>query len=91
MIFYFYNLEVWGNDCWCGNFCDVSWVCIFLVYEPPLAGVYGVLCWMFLVGACVLLKINLYFGNDFWIYLVDLLAVSLVSWIEIVVGVICLF
>ena len=32
------------------------------VSRPPLAGVYGILCWIHLVSACVLLKINLYCG-----------------------------
>ena len=49
------------------------------VSRPPLAGVYGILCWIHLVSACVLLKISLYCGKRFWIYLVDLVAVSLVS------------
>jgi hypothetical protein len=32
------------------------------------------------VSACVLLNISLYCGNRFWIYFVDFVAVSLVSW-----------
>ena len=49
------------------------------VSRSPLAGVYGILCWIHLVSACLLLKISLYYGKRFWIYLVDLVAVSLVS------------
>ena len=49
------------------------------VSRPPLAGVYGILCCMHLVSACVLLNINLYVGNRFCIYFVDFVAVSLVS------------
>ena len=49
------------------------------VSRPLLAGVYGILCWIHLVSACVLLKISLYYGKRFWIYLVDLVALSLVS------------
>ena len=29
------------------------------VSRPPLAGVYGIICWIHLISACVLLKINL--------------------------------
>ena len=32
------------------------------VSRPPLAGVYGILYWIHLVSACVLLKISLYCG-----------------------------
>ena len=32
------------------------------VSRPSLAGVYGILCWIHLMSACVLLKINLYCG-----------------------------
>ena len=49
------------------------------VSRPPLAGVYGILCWIHLVSACVLLKINLWCRKRFWIYLVDLVAVSFIS------------
>lgn len=35
---------------------------------------------------CVLLKKNLYCGNNFWIYFVDLVAESLVSWMVIIEG-----
>jgi len=41
-------------------------------------------CCMHLVRACVLLKMSLNSGNRFCIYLVDLFAVSLVSWICII-------
>ena len=40
---------------------------------------------MHLVSACVLLKISLNSGNMFCIYFVDLFAVSLVSWICMIV------
>ena len=56
------------------------------VRRPPLAGMYGILCCMHLVKACVLLKINLYFGNRFCIYLVDFVAVNLVSCIVMIAG-----
>ena len=56
------------------------------VRSPPLAGIYGILCCMHLVNACVLLNINLYCGNRFWMYFVDLVAVSLVSCIVIIAG-----
>ena len=36
---------------------------------------------MYLVSACVLLKMSLNSGNKFCIYIVDLFALSLVSWI----------
>ena len=41
-------------------------------------------CCMHLVRACVLLKMSLNSGNKFCMYFVDLLAVSLVSWICII-------
>ena len=56
------------------------------VRSPPLAGVYGILCCMHLVNAWVLLKISLYSGNRFCIYLVDFVAVSLVSCIVMIAG-----
>ena len=56
------------------------------VRSPPLAGVYGILCCIHLVSACVLLKISLCFGNKFCMYFVDFVAVSLVSWIVIMAG-----
>ena len=37
----------------------------------------------------MLLKINLYCGKRFWIYLVDLVAISLVSWMAIMAGFVC--
>ena len=40
---------------------------------------------MHLVRACVLLKMSLYLENMFCIYFVDLVVVSLVSWIFIIV------
>ena len=49
------------------------------VSRPPLLGLYGILCCMHLVKVCVLLKMSLYSGNKFCIYLVDLVAVSFVS------------
>ena len=68
------------------------WNAYFLctsVSRPPLAGVYGILCWMHLVRACVLLKINLYCGNRFCMYLVDLDVVHLVSCMVIMAGMLC--
>lgn len=56
------------------------------VRSPPLAGVYGILCCMHLVNACVLLKMSLYFGNKFCMYLVDFVAVGLVSCIVMMAG-----
>jgi hypothetical protein len=56
------------------------------VRSPPLAGVYGIFCCMHLVNACVLLNISLYCGNRFCMYFVDFVAVNLVSWIVIIVG-----
>ena len=41
--------------------------------------------------ACVLLKMNLYWGNKFWMYFVDFVAVSLVSWMIIIVVFICVW
>ena len=58
------------------------------VRSPPLAGVYGILCCIHLVSACVLLNMSLYCGNRFWMYFVDLVAVSLVSCMVIIA---CLF
>ena len=56
------------------------------VRSPPLAGVYGILCCMHLVSACVLLNISLYCGNRFCMYFVDFVAVNLVSCIVIIAG-----
>ena len=56
------------------------------VRSPPLAGVYGILCCIHLVSACVLLNISLYCGNRFCMYFVDFVAVSLVSCIVIIAG-----
>ena len=49
------------------------------VSRPPLLGVYGILCCVHLVRVCMLLKMSLYSGNRFCIYLVDLVAVGFVS------------
>ena len=56
------------------------------VSSPPLVGVYCLLCCMQLVSVCVLLNINLWSGNKFCMYLVDLVAVTLVSCIVIMAG-----
>ena len=56
------------------------------VSRPPLAGVYGILCCIHCVSACVLLNISLYCGNKFCMYLVDFVAVNLVSCIVIIAG-----
>ena len=61
------------------------------VRSPPLAGVYGFLCCMHRVRACVLLNISLYSGNIFCIYFVDLVAVSLVSCMVMIVGLVVVF
>ena len=61
------------------------------VRSPPLAGVYGILCWMHLVSAWVLLNINLYCGNRFCIYFVDFVAVNLVSCMVIIAGLFAVF
>ncbi len=49
------------------------------VSSPPRLGVYGILCCIHLVRLRVLLKMSLYSGNRFCIYLVDLVVVSFVS------------
>jgi hypothetical protein len=55
--------------------------------RPPLEGVNGIpLLLRHLVGVLVLLNINLYLGNNFWMYFVDFIAVSLVSWRAIIEG-----
>ena len=45
---------------------------------------------MFFIIARVFLEIYLHFGNNFWMYLIDLLAMNFVSWITIIVGIVCL-
>ena len=49
------------------------------VSNPPLVGVYCLLCCVYVVNMCVLLNINLWFENRFCMYFVDLVAVTLVS------------
>ena len=61
------------------------------ISSPPLRGVYGILCCILLVSKCVLLRMSLYFGKIFWMYLIDFVAVSLVSWIIIMAGLVCKF
>lgn len=61
------------------------------VNSPPLAGVYGIRCCMHLVSACMLLNISLYCGNSLYMYVIDLVAVSLVSWIVIIAGLFGMF
>ena len=61
------------------------------VRSPPLVGVYGILCCIHLVSACVLLKISLYSGNRFCIYFVDFVAVNLVSCIVMIAGLVVEF
>ena len=58
--------------------------------SPPHPSVYGIRCWVHLVSACILLNINLYCGNKFWIYFVDFVAVILVSWIIMIAVSICM-
>ena len=59
--------------------------------SPPLAGVYGILCCMHLVSACVLLNISLCWGNRFSMYFVDFVAVSFVSCIKMIAGAFVVF
>ena len=59
------------------------------VSNPPLVGVYGILCCILLVSECVLLKMSLYCGEIFSMYLVDFIAVSFVSWMMIIAGLVC--
>ena len=63
-----------------------AYVLFISVRSPLLAGVYGILCCIHLVNACVLLNISLYCGNRFCMYFVDLVPVSLVSCIVIIAG-----
>ena len=63
-----------------------AYVLCMSVRSPPLAGVYGNLCCIHLVSACVLLNISLYCGNKFCIYFVDFVAVNLVSCMVIIAG-----
>ena len=56
------------------------------VRSPPLAGVYDILCCIHLVDVCVLLNINLYCGNKFYMYFMDFVAVNLVSCMVIIAG-----
>ena len=63
-----------------------AYVLCMNVKSPPLAGVYGLLCCIHLVSACVLLNISLYYGNRFCMYFVDFVAVSLVSCIVMIAG-----
>ena len=72
-------------------FPGYAYLLFIRVRSLPLAGVYGILCCMQRVSACMLLKINLYFGNRFCIYFVDFVAVSLVSCIVMIVGCIVVF
>ena len=61
------------------RFLGYAYLLFIRVRSPPLVGLYGILCCIHLVKACVLLKISLYSGNRFCIYFVDFVAVSLVS------------
>ena len=56
------------------------------VKSPPLACVYNILCCIHLVSVCVLLNINIYCENRFYMYFVDFVAVSLVFYIVIIAG-----
>ena len=56
------------------------------VSRPPLVGVYCLRCCIQLVRVCVLLNISLLLGNRFCMYFVDLVAVTLVSCIVMIVG-----
>jgi hypothetical protein len=70
---------------------EYAYVLFISVRSPSLAGVYGLLCCMHLVSACVLLNISLYYGNRFWMYFVDFVAVSLVSCMVIIAGLFSVF
>ena len=72
-------------------FLGYAYLLFIRVKSPPLAGVYGIPCCIHLVRACVLLKINLYSRNKFCIYFVDFVAVSLVSYIVMIVGLVAMF
>jgi hypothetical protein len=63
-----------------------AYVLFMSIRSLPLAGVYGILCCIHLVSACVLLNISLYRGNRFCMYFVDFVAVNLVSCIVIIAG-----
>ena len=67
-------------------FPGYAYLLFIRVRSPPLAGVYGILCCIHRVRACVLLKISLYSGNKFCICFVDFVAVSLVSCMVIIAG-----
>ena len=56
------------------------------VSNPPLVGVYCLLCCIQLVSVCVLLNISLWFGNRFCMNFVDLVVVTLVSCTVIMAG-----
>ena len=66
-------------------FPGYAYLLFIRVRSPPLAGVYGILCCMHRVRACVLLNISLYSENRFCIYFVDFVAVSLVSCMVMIV------
>ena len=63
-----------------------AYLWLMSVRRPPRACVHVLLCCMHLVIECVLLNINLYCGNRFCIYFMDFVAVSLVSCIAIIAG-----
>ena len=42
-----------------------AYVLCMSMSRPPLARVYGFLCWMHHVSTCVLLNISLYYENSF--------------------------
>jgi hypothetical protein len=63
-----------------------AYVLFMSVRSPPLAGVYGIICCMHLVNACVLLNISLYCGNRFCMYFMDFVAVNLISCMVIIAG-----
>ena len=72
-------------------FLGYTYLLFIRVRNPPLPGVYGILCCMHRVRVCVLLKISLYSGNRFCIYFVDFVAVSLVSCIVMIAGLVVVF
>ena len=61
------------------------------VSSQPLSGSYGIPgIFVYLVGIFMLLNINLYCGNILWINLGDFFAISLVSYMVSMVGLVWL-
>ena len=60
--------------------------CVFFIYKcEESTSSWNIWCsLLYTPSACMLLKINLYCENRFWLYLVDLVAIIFVSWIVII-------